>query len=57
MRIRAGQVGVEHRFGDGIGVGIRQPAGAERVGHVGEYGAGRDTAGVGVGLNGHEQSK
>ena len=40
VRIRAREIGVEHRIGDDLGVGVRQPAGAERVGHVRENGGG-----------------
>ena len=48
VRIRAREVGIEHRAGDGPGVSLRQPAGLQRIGHVGADGSRRHAAGIGI---------
>ena len=48
VRVRAGEVGVEHGAGDDAGVRLRQPAG-ERVGHERAQMRGRDAQILGPG--------
>ena len=52
VRIRAGEVGLQHGAGRDRGVGGGKPAGNERIGHVRLQGVRRDAAGH-VSSSGH----
>ena len=52
VRVRAGEIGLQHRAGAGGGVGLGEPAGAQSVGEERSQGGGGDASAV-VGLGQH----